>query len=210
MWSVPEIQNAPTGINPGILHDSQDCYQVEPRVWGLLRFWKILSFNNFGFYNSPSFSLSLSFPPEFVDWKEKSEHERQLLRAAGYSTSKIYALGEKNWNAAIGKRRASFNFFDVYNYDSHHFIATEATHLKTKQQESEWSHSPFGSDQNGPQALISACVQWVQLTGLYHWQMGLYWKPPLFIFLKIHWSILDQCQVHIFSATAGKTVKHIC
>ena len=32
MWSVPEIQNAPTGINPGILYDSQACYQVEPRV----------------------------------------------------------------------------------------------------------------------------------------------------------------------------------
>jgi len=121
------------------------------------------------FYNSPSFSLSLSLPPELVD-KRRNLSESQPLRAAGYSISKIYALGMQQ----LEKEEQVLIFFNIYTYDSHCFLATEATHLKTKQQESEWNHSPFGSDQNDPRALISACVQWVQLTGLYHWQMGPY------------------------------------
>lgn len=140
-WGVREVQKAPTAFKPGILHDSQACYQVEPRIWGLLKFWKILNFNNFGFI-IPLVSLSL-FPTWACGQKEKSEHEEhQLLRAAGYSISKIYVLGmqqlEKEWVLI---------FVNVYTYYSHYFLATEATHLKTKQQESEWGHSPFGSDQ---------------------------------------------------------------
>lgn len=179
-WGVPEIQKAPTGIKPGILHDSQACYQVEPRIWGLLKFWKILNFNNFGFI-IPLVSLSLSFPPELVDKRRNLSMKVSFSGQLDVVSVKYMSLECSNW-----KKRVSFNFVYVYTYYSHYFLATKATHLKTKQQESEWSHSTFGSDQNGPKALISACVQWVQLTGLYHWQMGLYWKPPPSILFKIH------------------------
>ena len=54
---------------------------------------------------------------------------------------KYRPLERKIWNAAIGKIRASFNFFDVYNYDRHHFLATEATQrLNNKNQNGVIAH----------------------------------------------------------------------
>lgn len=116
--------------------------------WNFERFWTLIIL----VYNS-LVSLSL-FPTWACGQRRNLSMKVSFSGQAGCSISKIYVLGmQLNW-----KKEWVLILFMFIPIIVIYFLATKATHLKTKQQESEWSHSTFGSDQNGPRALISACV----------------------------------------------------